>query len=125
MRILKYPCIECKKSVQCNQLGIFCSICKLWIHFKCSTLSKAHYDFLATNVNIPYNCHKCRPLLSLANDSQITPPTADETLPTSSNNVCTNDIPSHDADSVYSADRFSDAHSSDFSLESTDENECD
>ena len=113
---IKYPCIECKKPVRCNQLGILCDICKLWIHFKCTNLTKARYDFLATNINLPYNCHKCSPL----------PHIADEILPTSSNNVeapNANNIPSHN-DSFCSADtEFSDAHSFDSSFESIDENE--
>ena len=71
---IKYPCIECKKPVKCNQLAIFCNVCEFWIHFKCSTLTKAHYDFLATNVDLPYNCHKCRPLSPIANDIPSTSP---------------------------------------------------
>ena len=111
----KYPCIECKNAVKSNQLGLYCEICKLWIHFKCSNLTRAHYDFLAQNVNIPYNCRKCRPLSILA----------DDILTTSSNtnllNTSSDSLSLHNNSSSSSSEiKFSDAHSSDFSYESDD-----
>ena len=117
---IKYPCIECKKPVKCNQLPIFCNLCKLWIHFKCSTLTEAHFDFLATNVDLPFNCHKCRPLPQIADGIPSTSPIINVEPNTNYNSL------HNDSSSTLSSDiEFSDADSSDFSFESTNENECD
>ena len=136
---IKFPCIQCRKPVKSNQKAIFCEICKLWMHFKCSNLTKAHYDFLATNVDIPFNCQKCRPLLSVADGILNTPSLTVDSISnavTSSNtintyqqlpadssvphsNIHNSEIPS-DASDV----DFSDAHSSDFTLELEDDYDC-
>ena len=112
---IKYPCITCKKPVKCNQKGIFCEACKLWVHSKCTNLSKAEYDFLETNIDVPYFCQKCRPK----------PFVADEIHNSTTSNVNTDEISLVQDDTISSDTEFSDAHSSDFTLESADENESD
>ena len=136
----KFPCIKCSKPVKSNQKAIFCEICKLWVHFKCTSLSKAHYDFLATNVGIPFNCQKCRPLLFVADEILNAP------LSNVNNSTCNDDsstaIDLHQQSSAQitvshssisrvdsepvsdkSDDEFSDAHSSDFTFESDEESD--
>ena len=125
----KYPCIECKKPVKWTQLGIYCEICELWIHFKCSNLSKSHYDFLQTNVGIPYNCQKCRPLFSVPDEisNNSSNPVVDRALSDYSNANDINNNSSLQGDtSIISSDcEFSDAHASDFTLESVNEVDSD
>ena len=36
---LKYPCATCSKPCQSNQKAIFCDICLLWVHLKCTKLT--------------------------------------------------------------------------------------
>ena len=111
----KFPCIQCRKPVKSNQKSIFCEICKLWVHFKCSNLTKSHFDFLATNIHIPFNCQKCRPLPPVVADEILNTPshiinsTSDNSNATTSNSEVFSEASDYE---------FSDAHSSDFTFES-------
>ena len=57
----KYPCIVCGNCVRERvQNSIRCTYCKLWVHLKCTTLTKAQFDFHNKNENQPYKCVKCQ-----------------------------------------------------------------
>ena len=51
-----FPCSYCNKNVKSD--SIFCDSCKLWVHLKCSKLTKVEFDKLA-NQNDDWYCKKC------------------------------------------------------------------
>ena len=63
----KYPCIKCSKPVKNNQKGLECNVCSKWLHFKCTDLTEAQYEFLEQNVDAPFYCLLCKPRPSYAN----------------------------------------------------------
>ena len=55
-----YPCSICNKNVLVD--AIECSICKLWVHRKCSKLTKIQLRQLS-EVNQMWYCEKSREIL--------------------------------------------------------------
>ena len=64
-----YPCGICKKKVNKNQEGIFCSNCNYWIHIKCNSTSLMDYNqMIEDNLtlsdkekdNCEWLCNKCQ-----------------------------------------------------------------
>jgi len=39
--VVKFPCVDCKKSVRTNQDAILCGSCTSWFHTKCLGMSKS------------------------------------------------------------------------------------
>ena len=54
----KFPCKLCKQACKSNQNCIYCEICKMWIHVKCSALSLSQFKSYTTNT-LPYFCSDC------------------------------------------------------------------
>ena len=85
----KYPCVKCLKPVKTNQKGIECDICMKWIHFKCTKLSIAQYNYLEENNDTPFLCYICNPdwvclIPDNPNHGFATPPTLPTVHETSS-----------------------------------------
>lgn len=57
-RNFKFPCKVCKKSCKSNQNCIYCEICKIWIHVKCTSLSISQFKSYITST-LPYFCSNC------------------------------------------------------------------
>ena len=53
-------CRGCYLPVRMNQQAISCDNCNLWIHRKCSDMSKKAYDKNRYLKYFNWNCHKCR-----------------------------------------------------------------
>ena len=68
MRNLKYPCIECRKSVRNNQKGLQCELCDKWVHLKCTDLTVSQFELLEINVEKPFYCKTCKPRTSYADE---------------------------------------------------------
>ena len=45
--IQQFPCSVCHKSIGDKENSIFCDLCKLWVHIKCSKLSYIDYQYLS------------------------------------------------------------------------------
>ena len=58
---IKFPCIECRKSVKSNQKALGCDSCKKWVHLKCTDLTYARFSYLETNVETSFYCKICKP----------------------------------------------------------------
>ena len=55
---LKYPCATCSKPCKSNQKAIFCDICLLWVHLKCTKLTSKEFTSLGQS-SMPYYCENC------------------------------------------------------------------
>ena len=53
-------CRGCSKPVKTNQQAISCDKCSMWIHRKCSDMSKKSYDKHRYVQYFPWICNKCR-----------------------------------------------------------------
>ena len=62
----KFPCAVCNKPVKCNQKGLQCNTCEIWVHLKCTDLNLEQYEFLEVNVDNPFYCLNCNPRASYA-----------------------------------------------------------
>ena len=54
----KYPCSVCHFNVHNNHKAIFCDICHLWTHLKCTSFSLNDYTNLANSTE-PWFCSSC------------------------------------------------------------------
>ena len=61
-REVKGYCSVCTKSVRHNQQSLRCSICKFWLHLKCTSLSTSDYD-KSSKPSENWYCHLCLPYL--------------------------------------------------------------
>ena len=57
-KCVKNPCSICKFRVHNNHKAIFCNICHLWTHLKCTPLSLSEYDDL-THYHDDWYCPSC------------------------------------------------------------------
>ena len=103
----KYPCIECTNPVKSNQRGLLCNTCNMWVHLKCTNLTKMQYDFLELNEDIPFFCLKC------------------SSNPTYAVQMPEDAILNNSSSSLNSSIYFSPAHDSDFETECDDESVTD
>ena len=55
---MKNPCSICKFRVHKNHKAIFCNICHLWTHLKCTPLSLSEYNDL-THFHDDWYCPSC------------------------------------------------------------------
>ena len=58
VRNLSFPCKFCNNSCKRNQNSIFCEVCQLWVHLKCTALSIHQFKDYASN-SLPYFCSSC------------------------------------------------------------------
>ena len=55
-----YGCKNCTKVIKHNQDSICCDICNIWVHLKCSGLSKVEFKTLSQgNRDEPWFCKTC------------------------------------------------------------------
>ena len=57
-KCVKNPCSICKFRVHDNHKAIFCNICHLWTHMKCTPLSLSEYNDL-THCHDDWYCPSC------------------------------------------------------------------
>ena len=57
-KCVKNPCSICKFRVHNNHKAIFCNICHLWTHLKCTPLSLSEYNDL-THSHDDWYCPSC------------------------------------------------------------------
>ena len=57
-KCVKNPCSMCKFQVHNNHKAIFCNICHLWTHLKCTLLSLSEYNDL-THSHDDWYCPSC------------------------------------------------------------------
>ena len=57
-KCVKNPCSMCKFKVHNNHKAIFCNICHLWTHLKCTLLSLSEYNDL-THSHDDWYCPSC------------------------------------------------------------------
>lgn len=58
MMAIKFPCGVCEKPCTERQCSIFCDICNLWIHLKCTHLTSIQFNHLS-NSNEYFYCQLC------------------------------------------------------------------
>lgn len=51
-------CAVCCRTVKGNKLGLFCIICKNWVHLRCTSLSRVNHHEISSTLNTWY-CHLC------------------------------------------------------------------
>jgi len=51
-------CASCSKSVRYNQRGIYCDLCKRWLHLSCTSYTFNEYQLLSTTTEDWY-CQFC------------------------------------------------------------------
>ena len=137
----RFPCVSCSRPVKSNQKGFQCNSCHKWVHFKCMDLTISQYNFLAKNEDLPFYCLECKPRPRYADTLFENTIITATTTPSSSMNSgirnttfieSTPTALSHNDNSfntynssLDSSVDFSDAHSSDFDIVSTDESDND
>ena len=57
---VSFKCIKCKKPVLKNQNSICCDSCDVWLHLKCSGLTKKIFEKEYCNTNKIFNCNYCK-----------------------------------------------------------------
>ena len=56
---VKFPCVDCKKSVRTNQDAILCGSCTSWFHTKCLGMSKSVFQYYLAHPDIEWTCTFC------------------------------------------------------------------
>ena len=56
--VITFPCSICTKTVDDNDISIYCDKCNLWVHIKCNNLHFLDYQYLNGNDD-SWFCLKC------------------------------------------------------------------
>ena len=63
--VVKFPCVDCKKSVRTKQDAILCGSCTSWFLAKCLGMSKSVFQHYLAHSDTKWTCTFCAlPLLS-------------------------------------------------------------
>ena len=59
LKNLDSPCTSCNKPFANNEKSIECFICKNWVHFKCTNITKPVFDFMSKYQSVQFLCFTC------------------------------------------------------------------